>query len=213
MSRAHHGVFVTLDGPGGAGKSTTTRHLHELLVRRGYRVHATTEPSRGQLGEIARHGTDRYTGHALACLIAADRYHHLASEIRPQLASGAIVLSDRYVASSYVLQRMDGVPVNYIDTLNAAADVPDLAVILAADPDVTAARIARRGTHSRFEAGAHTSRVESELYDEAAVRLAEHGYPLLTIDTTRTPIAAVVGQLAERIAALVGLPHSQQDTA
>lgn len=213
MSPDNPGVFVTLDGPGGAGKSTATRHLHDLLVRRGYRVHATTQPSRGQLGEIARHGTDTYSSHALACLVAADRYHHLTNEIRPQLASGAIVLCDRYVASSYVLQRMDGVPVEFIEAINAAADVPQLAVILTADPEITAARIARRGAHSRFEAGVATSQAETALYHDAASRLTTHGYPLHTIDTTHTPITTVAAQLAQKIAALAALPHPQHNTA
>ncbi|MGH3672640.1 MAG: dTMP kinase, partial [Pseudonocardiaceae bacterium] len=134
-SMGPRGVFVTLDGMGGAGKSSTTRHLHQHLTQAGYTVHATAQPYHDQLGEIARHGTDTYTGHTLACLVAADRYHHLATEIRPQLAAGRIVLCDRYVASSYVLQRMDAVPIEFIEALNGAADVPDLAVILTAHPE------------------------------------------------------------------------------
>ena len=47
---------------------------------------------------------------ALACLVAGDRHHHLATEIRPpSCQAGAIVISDRYLPSSLVLQRMDGV--------------------------------------------------------------------------------------------------------
>jgi dTMP kinase len=103
-------VFVTLDGMGRAGKSTTTRHLHQDLTAAGYTVHVTAQPSHDRFGEIARHSTDTYTGHALVCLLAADRYH-LATEIRPKLAAGRIVLCDRYVASSYVLRRMDAVPI------------------------------------------------------------------------------------------------------
>jgi len=51
------------------------------------------------------------------------------------------------------------------------------------------------------------------LYDEAAVRLAERGYPLLAIDTTYTPVRAVADRLAERIAALAGVRHPRHDTA
>jgi dTMP kinase len=74
-------------------------------------VHTTSEPSHGPLGTLARHGTDTYSGYVLACLVAADRYHHLATDIRPNLAAGRIVVCDRYVPSSYVLQLMDGVPI------------------------------------------------------------------------------------------------------
>lgn len=209
----HCGVFVTLDGPGGAGKSTTTRHLCRYLTTHGYTVHTTTEPSHAELGEIARYGTDTYAGHALACLVAADRYHHLATEIRPQLAAGRIVLCDRYVASSYVLQRMDGVPIELIETINSAADTPDLAVILIADSTVTADRISQRGAHSRFEAGITTSRAEAELYRDTTARLAERGYPLLTIDTSQTPTGQVTALIAGRIVQLAGLPHGDSATA
>ncbi len=206
-------VFVTLDGMGGAGKSTTTRHLHQHLAEAGYTVHVTAQPSHDRLGEIARHGTDTYTGHTLACLVAADRYHQLATEIRPQLAAGRIVLCDRYVASSYVLQRMDAVPIEFIEALNAAADVPDLAVILTAHPAVSTRRIERRGAHSRFEAGIATSRAEADLYRDTTARLAELGWPLLTIDTTRTPIEQVTAQIAGRITQLAGLPQGDSATA
>ncbi|MBE8517074.1 hypothetical protein ILP97_06050 [Amycolatopsis sp. H6(2020)] len=89
-----------------------------------------------------RHNTDTYRGHTLACLVAADRYHHLEQEMRQQLAAGSIVVCDRYVASSCVLQCMDGVPLPFVEAINAAADVPDLAVTLQAPPEVTAARVA-----------------------------------------------------------------------
>ena len=55
MTSAPTGLPVTLDGPGGAVKTTTARHLTDLLARHGHRVHATTQPSRGELGQIARH--------------------------------------------------------------------------------------------------------------------------------------------------------------
>lgn len=209
----HRGIFVTLDGPGGSGKTTTTQHLHRYLTDRGYTVHATTEPSHGQLGKIARYGTDTYTGHALACLVAADRYHHLTAEIRSHLAAGRIVLCDRYVASSYVLQRMDGVPVEFIEALNSATDIPDLAVILTGDPAVTAGRIGRRGAHRRFEKDITTSRTEADLYCDTAARLTEHGYLLLTVDTTDASSEQVTAIIAGRITELAGVPHADTATA
>lgn len=213
MTTRHRPVFVTLDGPGGTGKSTTTEHLHRYLTAQGYTVHSTTEPSHGPLGQIARRDTDTYTGHALACLVAADRYHHLNTEIRPHLAAGRIVLCDRYVASSYVFQRMDGVPIQFIESLNAAADVPDLAVILIAEPTVTAHRIEQRGAHSRFEHGITTSRRETGLYHDTITRLTERGYPLLSLDTTDTPSAQIVVAIAARIAKLAGIPPADTATA
>lgn len=103
------GIFVSLDGPGGAGKSTVAALIREQLAARGLGVHMTVEPSRTSLGDMIRASTDTYRGMALACLVAGDRHHHLATEIRPQLRAGTIVISDRYPPSSLVLQRMDGV--------------------------------------------------------------------------------------------------------
>lgn len=105
---------------------------------------------------------------------------------------------------------MDGVPVEFIEAINATADVPDLAVILTADPTITAQRIEQRGTHSRFEAGIATSRTEADLYRDATARLAERGYPLLMLDTTNTPIAQVTAMIAERIAQIADVPPAEQ---
>ncbi|MEU4445453.1 hypothetical protein AB0K14_26500 [Actinosynnema sp. NPDC050801] len=60
------------------------------------------------LGELARRGIDAYRGMALTCLCAADRHHRLDTEIQPALREGRVVLCDRYVASSLVLQGLDG---------------------------------------------------------------------------------------------------------
>jgi dTMP kinase len=204
------GLFVTLDGPGGVGKTTTTRALSRLLTRHGHHVHATTEPSHAELGTIARTKNSTYSGHALACLVAADRYHHLATEIRPHLDAGYVVICDRYVPASYVLQRMDGVPLDFIEHLNAVADIPDLAVILTAEPAETTARIDRRGTRHRFETGPVSAQLEADLYDHATQRLAVNGYPLLTIDTTHTPAPVIAERIAEQITRRTGLPHSRR---
>ena len=68
---------------------------------------------------------------ALACLVAGDRHHHLATEIRPALAAGQLLRRDRYVPSSLVLQRMDGVDLATSSASSTTAPTsPDLAVIL-----------------------------------------------------------------------------------
>lgn len=194
MTRTYPGLLVSVDGPGGAGKTTTVAHLAGLLAGR---VHATIQPSRDPPGHLARTGA--YRGHALACLVAADRYHQQDHEIRPALADGRIVICDRYVASSYVLQRMDGVPIEFVEALNAAADRPDLAVILTAVPATATARIDQRGTRHRFEAGLATSTQEAELYADTIERLAAQGWPLHSIDTTTLPPEQVAEQIATRI--------------
>lgn len=176
------GIFISLDGPGGAGKSTLVSLIAERLIANGGPALATRQPSDSPLGVLARHRTDTYGSHALACLVAADRYHHLATVIRPALESGQSVVCDRYVPSSYVLQQRDGVPLTFIRALNAEADRPHLAVLLTADPDLLERRLRVRGGHSRFEHDG-SSHAEARLYAELADVLQEDGFPPLVIDT------------------------------
>lgn len=161
------GIFVSLDGPGGAGKSATAALVCGQLASRGLQVCATAEPSSTPLGRMIRASTDIYRGMALACLVAGDRHHHLATEIRPQRQAGAIVICDRYLPSSLVLQRMDDVGWDTIWQLNSGAEPPDLAVILNAAPAVLTRRLAGRGgTHSRFERRPDGPATEAALYQD-----------------------------------------------
>ena len=144
FSSRDRGMFISIDGPSGAGKSTIVRHLAQMLVAVGENVHLTAEPSNGPIGVLCRELTESLTGHALACLYAADRYHHLHTEIRPHMESGQTVISDRYIPSALVMQRFDGTYPAFLWQINAEADRPDLTVILEADPEVIAERLAAR---------------------------------------------------------------------
>lgn len=179
------GTFVSIDGPGGAGKTTTAALICQRLTACGLQVHATAEPSRTPLGEMIRASTDIYRSMALACLVAGDRHHHLATEIRPHQQAGDVVMCDRYVPSSLVLQRMDDVGWDTIWQLNTGAEAPDLAVILNAEPAVLAGRMKNRGgAHSRFERLPDGPATESALYDDTTARLAALGWPVCSINTT-----------------------------
>jgi dTMP kinase len=156
----------------------------ELLTAAGLPVHGTRQPSQGDLGALARHGTDTYHGMSLACLCAADRHHQLDTEIKPALREGRIVICDRYVASSLVLQGLDGVPSRIVWQLNHGMYRPDLSLILTGDPAVIHARLRARGGHNRFERAADNSERESALYARAVADLLEKGWPVQTLDCT-----------------------------
>lgn len=196
------GTLITLDGPGGVGKSTAARLVVDMLAVSGLFVHATSQPSRAALGEMARHGTETYRGMALACLCAADRHHQLDTEILPALDAGTIVVCDRYVASSLVLQGLDGLPSEVVWQLNHGIYRPDLSIILTGDPKIINARLRARGGHSRFERAADNSERESGLYVHAVTDLQDKGWPLTTVDTTTGPpetIATTVASLIQRV--------------
>ncbi|MGW6276161.1 dTMP kinase [Kribbella sp. NPDC055071] len=198
-SEARAGLFVTIDGPSGVGKTTTITHLAQLLRADNTAVHLTAEPSRGPIGKLAYDLTDTVTGPALACLFAADRYHHLEAEIRPHLEVGHLVLCDRYVPSSLVMQRLDGQAIDFLWNLNALADHPHLAIILTADPDVIATRLAAKGPHNRLQRQDNSSTTETHFYQEAQERLIRVGYQTITIDTTHQPPRLAAARVRQAI--------------
>jgi len=172
------------------------------LSAEGRRVHVTAEPSTGAVGQLAYSLTDVITGPALACLYAADRYHHLEIEIRPKVRDGKIVLCDRYVPSTLVMQRLDKVALRFLWNLNALADRPDLAVILTGRPEVVAARLENKGPHNRLQEQADSTADEARFYLEAAKLLAPHGYPILTVNTDGVGPQAVAERIYRELARL-----------
>ncbi|MFG2051301.1 dTMP kinase [Micromonospora sp. NPDC048935] len=173
------GRFIVLDGPSGVGKTTVTALLTRLLTDAGWSVHQTKEPTTTAIGQTARYGTDEYRGLTLACLVTADRYHHLDTEIRPALDADKVVLCDRYLPTSLVLQQLDEVDHDYIWALNRYIRLPDLTVILTGDPTRSRNRAAERGIHSRFHrGGAEAGIQERDLYLQVAEELAEAGFPV-----------------------------------
>ncbi|MET9360405.1 dTMP kinase [Streptomyces sp. NPDC006632] len=194
------GFFLTLDGPGGVGKSTVVGEVHDLLAAGDAPALATTEPSRTPLGELLRKSTGRYKGHSYAHLIAGDRLDHLASTVVPAVERGVIVVSDRYVASSLVLQRMDGLTLEEIWSINQPLVAPSLSVILTADTEEIGKRLAKRGQlHSRFEEMEDSTGLEVRYYEEAAAFLATHGFDIVTIDCTALSASQVAARIVQEI--------------
>lgn len=100
-------VFVTFEGPEGAGKSTAIRQIAEQLRAEGHQVTVTREPGSGEVGaairQILLHG-EALEPRAELFLFLADRAQHVATVIRPALAQGHIVLCDRHADSTLVYQ-------------------------------------------------------------------------------------------------------------
>lgn len=199
FSSQERGMFITIDGPSGAGKSTIVRHLAQMLVSAGESVHITAEPSDGPIGVLCRELTESVTGHALACLYAADRYHHLQGEIRPHVEIGETVISDRYIPSGLVMQRFDGIDPAFLWHLNSEADRPDLAVILEADPETIAERLSARGPHNRFQLAPGSSHAEVHFYRQATERLIQAGFDVLRVDCNKRPAENSASFIRDRL--------------
>ncbi|MFI9380584.1 dTMP kinase [Kutzneria sp. NPDC052558] len=198
-SESGSGIFVSVDGPSGAGKTTIVHHLAQLLVAQGEHVYVTVEPSAGPIGKLCHELTETVSGHALACLYAADRYHHLVTEIRPYLAAGDVVISDRYV----VVQRFDDIAPDFLWQLNEDVDRPDLTVILDADPDVISERLCKRGPHNRFQLMSGSSHTEVAYYREAAKRLVDAGFEVLRVDCGERPPEQTAASIRDRLLPLL----------
>ena len=103
------GAFVVFEGGDGAGKSTQCRLLADALRARGHEVVVTREPGGTPIGEAIREvllgaGSDGMAARTEALLFAAARAEHAAALIRPAVARGAVVISDRYLDSSVAYQ-------------------------------------------------------------------------------------------------------------
>lgn len=200
------GVFITVDGPSGVGKSTVAQFLERFLTGRGRAVTSTTEPSSAAIGELARFGTHEFHGRALSCLIAADRYHHVDTVVTPALERGEVVVCDRYLPSSLVLDQLDGVPVDFVWATHRDLPWPNLAVFLAGARQLCAERAARRGNHSRFhQADEPAKRREVELFQHVAGELAANGYPVVRYDIGNQDSETVQQGVARLVCAHLGL--------
>lgn len=167
---SERGRFIVLEGADGAGTTTQAKALAAWLEGEGGRAHVTQEPSGGPIGRLIREllrggAPSEARWQSLALLFAADRLDHYEREIAPKLDDGAHVISDRYLLSSLVYQGLH-VPLDWVETLNRHAPVPDVTVVLDVDADEAWARQLKRG-------GAREVYDERELQREVCRRYRE----------------------------------------
>ena len=147
-------MFITFEGIDGVGKSTQLDLLQTWLESRGREVVRTLEPGGTELGQEIRHLLLHRKGdvasRAEALLYAADRAHHVATKIRPALAEGKVVLSDRYFDSSVAYQgaarELDVDEVRNISLWAVDNLIPDLTVLLDLDAQAAIQRRNKTGT-------------------------------------------------------------------
>ena len=202
------GAFVVFEGGDGAGKSTQCRLLAGALRARGQEVVVTREPGGTPIGEAIREvllgsGSAGMAARTEALLFAAARAEHAAALIRPAVARGAVVISDRYLDSSVAYQgAARGLGEDRVAELSlwaAEGLLPDLTVLLDVAPGVG---LSRAGDANRMEAEpeAFHAQVRKAFLRRAAA--APQRYLVLEADRPKDEVAAsVLAAVIDRLAA------------
>lgn len=154
------GLFLSFEGIDGSGKSTQARLLAEALRAQGHVVCHTREPGGSKGAEEIRRlvlegEADRWSTETELLLFTAARRDHLEKTIRPALARGEVVISDRFADSSRIYQGLTRGDLRAtVDQLHALmiGVEPDLTVLIDIDPGLGLSRaVARAGKEMRFE--------------------------------------------------------------
>jgi dTMP kinase len=203
------GVFITLEGGDGSGKTTQAERLQDWLAGEGRTVLRTREPGGTDVGvevrEIVLHHRGDITPRAEALLYAADRAHHVATVVRPALERGDVVIQDRYIDSSVAYQGagrvLDPGAVRGLSEWATEGLQPDLTVLLDLDAAAARGRLdAARTRYDRLEAEA------SEFHDRVRAAYLELAAAeperFLVVDAGR-PVDEIAGTIRSRVARLL----------
>jgi dTMP kinase len=204
------GTFIAFEGGEGTGKSTQSKLLKKWLEDRGETVVLSREPGGTDLGQGLRkillgHETGEISPRAEALLYAADRAHHVFSVIRPALAKGEVVISDRYFDSSIAYQGAGRIlspgEVARISRWATESLFPTLTIIVDLPAETG---IGRLKSHDRLEAEplAFHERVRQEFLQIA--RLDPERY--LVVDGTQT-IEQIHNEIINRVVTIPAISH------
>ena len=194
-------MFVAVDGPNGVGKTSTIAAVVRRLEGRGTAVCSIRQPSETDLGDFIRLAESRYDGLTFAALVVADRIQLADTVVRPAVAEGKLVITDRHIASTLALQQVDGVDMELLWELNAGVLKPDLSVFLNAPPEVLETRLNDRGRTSRFEHTAGISASECQYFAQAAQLMSREGLRVMQLSTVDLDVEAVAAQIDAAIEA------------
>ena len=188
------GLFITVEGGEGVGKSTNIAFLENALRSRGIDLLVTREPGGSQLGESIRelllqNHEESVEPMAELLLVFAARAQHIGTRIEPALAAGRWVLCDRFTDATYAYQcggrGLARGAVSELETLVQGALRPDCTLLLDAPVDTGMARAAQRGAPDRFEQEniafferVRATYLELAEYSSGRFRLIDAGQPL-----------------------------------
>lgn len=203
---ADTGVFVCFEGGEGGGKSTQSRLLHDRLTARGYAVRLTHEPGDTPVGKDLRRivlapETGELAHKTEFLLYAADKAEHVETLVRPALARGEVVITDRYVDSTLAYQgagrALDLAELEDVSRWATGDLRPHLTVVLDLEPEAGLGRFEGRDRIEGEGLEFH-QRVRRSFLDLAG-RDPEH----YAVIDARAPIEEVAEQIAGRVEPLL----------
>jgi dTMP kinase len=207
------GLWVTLEGGDGSGKTTQAALLQEWLEAAGRTVVRTREPGGTEVGTLIRdivlHHRGDIAPRAEALLYAADRAHHIETLVRPALERGEIVIQDRYLDSSVAYQGagrvLDADEIRDLSLWATGGALPDVTVLLDLDPHSARARLdADDKPFDRLEAE------KSEFHErvrEAYLALAAAEPERFLVLDAALPAEQLARAVRERVAARLDAAH------
>lgn len=204
-------MFITLEGPEGAGKSTQLPQLATWLEVSGHTVVTTKNPGGtpigGQIREVLLKPANRDMVPLTELLLyAADRAQHMATVVAPALAQGSVVLCDRYTDSTVAYQGygrgLDQALIAHLNTLATGGRVPDLTLLLDLPPEEGLARIAATRQVDRVEV--ETLAFHRRLREGYLALAASEPARFVVVDATAPP-AHVQLKLKQAVAERLGL--------
>lgn len=187
------GLFITLEGPDGSGKSTIARLLADYLKDKGYDVLTTREPGGTKISEDIRdiildnkNTNMSYVTEAL--LYAASRAQHVSQKIQPAIDEGKVIICERFVLSSLVYQGIGrGLGIEKVKEINDFAIQgvePDLTLFFDIPPEIGLKRKTKRNQGDRLE----REKIEfhRKVYEGYLSLTRLYGGKITKIDATKT---------------------------
>lgn len=205
------GLFITLEGGDGSGKTTQASLLRDWLESEGRIVVRTREPGGTEVGVLIRdivlHHRGEVSPRAEALLYAADRAHHIATVVRPALERGEVIIQDRYLDSSVAYQGAGRVlgrdEIRDLSLWATEGLLPDLTVLLDLDPATARARLdAADKPFDRLEA--ERDEFHTRVRAEYLVLAAAEPERFLVLDAS-LPADEIAEAVRARVTALLAL--------
>lgn len=210
--QAKRGLFITMEGGEGVGKTTNIQFVAEQLRSRGITFVQTREPGGTPLAEDIRQmllspRTEKVAPAAELLLVFAARAQHLAEVIEPALQRGEWVLCDRFTDATYAYQgggrQLSQTMISQLEQLVHGHLQPDLTLLLDVSVDIGLARASQRGELDRFEQEKQEffQRVRQAYLDRA--KLAPQRFCVIdasqSLDAVQKDLANAISHLFERI--------------